>query len=139
MGRSSRRFGLQSAIRPMRRWRGNGRFSPEGVKRRLGLGSSTAEGPCTLRSPAPTSQHPKHRVARPSGRASTRQVETEVFLGASTRQVETEVFLGASTRQVETEVFLGASTRQVETEVLLVEEVYNDFLEDTFLTATVTI
>src|SRR5208337_1709678 len=37
MRRSSRRFGHQSAIRPMRRWRGNGRFSPEGVKRRLGL------------------------------------------------------------------------------------------------------
>src|SRR5271157_3724041 len=35
MGRSSRRFGHQSAIRPMRRWRGNGRLCPEGGKTSL--------------------------------------------------------------------------------------------------------
>jgi len=78
--RSSRRFGHQSAIRPMRRWRGNGRFYPEGGKRRLGL--AEAESPKGLSaegaSPAPTSKHPKRRVARPKGRASTCEEKDQV-------------------------------------------------------------
>src|SRR5208337_497873 len=78
--RSSRCFGHQSAIRPMRRWRGNGRFYPEGVKRSLGL--AEAESPKGLSaegaSPAPTSKHPKRRVARPKGRASTCEEKDQV-------------------------------------------------------------
>jgi len=31
-------------------------------------------------SPAPTSKHPKHRVALPEGRASTREVENQMLL-----------------------------------------------------------
>src|SRR5271157_25633 len=73
--RSSRCFGHQSAIRPMRRRRGNERFSRR-VKRCLAL----AEGACRISghategaSAAPTAKHPKHRVALPSGGASTRE------------------------------------------------------------------
>src|SRR5271157_2069715 len=83
MGRSSRRFGHQSAIRPMRRWRGNGRLYPEGGKtslrtcERSKLRSSLAKRGA---GPAPTSKHPKHRVARPTGRASTRQKQEQVPL-----------------------------------------------------------
>src|SRR5208337_975149 len=82
MPRSSRRFGHKSASGPMRRWRGNGRLYPARVKRRLGLAKARAKHDAEGASPAPTSQHPKHRVAQPSGWASTRQKETLVFLEA---------------------------------------------------------
>ena len=62
----------------MRRWRGNERLSPEGGKTLL----RACERACRISghakrgaSPAPTSKHPERRVALPSGRASTREME----------------------------------------------------------------
>ena len=50
------------------------------VKRRLGLAEARAKHDAEGASPAPTSKHPKHRVAQPSGLASTREEESQIML-----------------------------------------------------------